>query len=62
MESKYSKERIAQVNEYNRQRYDQIRFFVRSGEKEKIKKFAADRGESMNGFITKAIREAMGNG
>ena len=45
---------------YNAKAYDRVEIKVRKGEKEKIRAFAASRGESVNGFINRLIREAMG--
>lgn len=39
---------------------DEIRIRVPKGEREIIKKYAHDNGESMNSFIIRAIKEAMG--
>lgn len=38
---------------------DEIRVRVPKGERDKIKEYAESKGESMNGFIVRAIREAM---
>ena len=47
---------------YNSKAYDNIMVRVEKGDKEKISKFAADHGESLNGFINRAIKEAMEKG
>ena len=45
---------------YNAKAYDDIRVRVPKGEKEKIQAFAEARGETVNGFINRLIKEAMG--
>ena len=40
--------------------YDRINLTVPKGKKEEIQSFAANTGESVNGFINRAIGEAMG--
>ena len=44
---------------YNSENYDRIELRVDRGKKENIKAHAAERGESLNGFINRAIDEAM---
>lgn len=44
---------------YNAKAYDAITFRVPKGEKETIKAHADRQGESLNGFIQRAITEAM---
>lgn len=44
---------------YNAKAYDNITLRVFKGEKEKIKEHAEARGESVNGFIARAISEQM---
>ena len=46
---------------YNAKTYDEIKLRVYKGEKEKIKAHAESRGESVNGFITRLIKDAMEN-
>lgn len=46
-------------NDYNRQAYDRISLMVEKGRKEVIKAHADAHGESVNGFINRAIDEAM---
>lgn len=59
MVKKLSDARIAANNRYNNKTYDRINIAVPKGDKEKIRAFAAERGESVNGFIRRAIEEAM---
>ena len=44
---------------YLRERVDTLRIRVPKGEADLIKAHAADQGESMNGFVCRAIDEAM---
>ena len=46
-------------NQFNAQKYDRISLMVAKGDKERIADHAAKSGESLNGFINRAIREAM---
>ena len=46
-------------NKYNAKAYDSLRIVVKKGGKEIIKAHAIRRGESINGFVNRAIREAM---
>lgn len=49
-------------NDYIAKAYDRINLTVPKGEKDKIKAFAESKGESVNGFIYRAVKEAMGDG
>lgn len=44
---------------YNAKAYDEIKIRVKKGEKETIKAHAESKGESLNGFINRAIDETM---
>ena len=46
-------------NRYNAKTYDTFRVFFKKGEKDKLRARAEARGESLNGFINRAIREAV---
>ena len=46
-------------NDYAKKAYDDIRLQVKKGRKEIIKAHAEARGESVNGFINRAIQEAI---
>ena len=48
----------AATNKY-RSKFDLIQIRVQQGERTKIAEHAAGRGESINGFINRAIRETM---
>lgn len=52
-----SKKQQACVNRYNAKAYDRINLMVKKGDKEKIKAHAEAQGDSVNGFINKAIDE-----
>ena len=47
-------------NKWIAKAYDRINLTVPKGKKEEIQSFAANTGESVNGFINRAIGEAMG--
>ncbi|MCL2445912.1 MAG: antitoxin [Oscillospiraceae bacterium] len=49
----------AAKNRYNEKAYDRVHVVVTKGQKEVIAAFATARGESLNGFINRAIAEAM---
>lgn len=46
-------------NKYNAKNYDSLRIIVKKGNKDIIKAHAAEQGESLNGFVNRAIDEAM---
>ena len=46
-------------NEYNKTAYDRINLTIPKGQKEIIDEHAKRHGESLNGFIKRAIDEAM---
>lgn len=48
------------INKYMGKAYDRINLTVRKGDKDKIKAHAESMGESVNGFINRAIDETMG--
>lgn len=54
-----SKKQQASVNRYITKSYDRINLTVPKGKKERIQNFAQSIGESVNGFINRAIDEAM---
>ena len=58
-ENKNSKARIAANNRYNAKAYDRINIAVPKGNKDIIKAHAENNGESINGFVNRAIDEAM---
>ena len=49
----------ASINKYIAKAYDRINLTVPKGKKEIIQAHAEARGESVNGFINRAISEAM---
>lgn len=57
-----SKAQQKAVNKYMAANYDRINLTVPKGRKEEIQAFAAQTGESVNGFINRAIGEAMEEG
>lgn len=56
-ERKNSEARIRANNKYNEKAYDRINIAVPKGRKEAITAHAQQQGESVNGFINKAIEE-----
>ena len=54
-----SKSQQKSVNKYVKENYDRINVTVPKGHKEEVKAHAAARGESVNGFIGRAIVETM---
>ncbi len=46
-------------NKYNAANYERIALVVPKGKKAKIKAYADSKGESVNGFVNKAIDKAM---
>ena len=57
-----SKTSAAVKNRYNAKAYDRITVVVPKGQKDIIKAHAESKGESVNGFIQKAIAKAMEQG
>lgn len=58
-ENKNSRARIEANNRYNAKAYDRINIAVPKGQKEIIKAHAESKGESINGFVNRAIDETM---
>ena len=46
-------------NKYNAANYDNLRIVVPKGTKEIIREHAENKGESINGFVNRAINETM---
>lgn len=59
MAGKYNK--VAYANKYNSEKYDSLRIVVPKGKKEILKSHAEQQGESLNGFVNRAIDEAIEN-
>lgn len=57
--SKITEAQRRAVAKYNAKSYDRIELRVKKGEKETIKKYAQENGESLNEFVNRAIYEAM---
>ena len=58
-ERKNSEARIRANNKYNEKAYDRINIAVPKGQKDTIKAHAEAQGESVNGFVNRAIDETM---
>lgn len=54
-----SKPQTKASNKYNAKAYDRIALQVKKGQKENIKAHAEQHGESLNGFINRAIKETI---
>ena len=54
-----SKAQQKAVNKYMKENYDRINLLLPKGKKAVIQDFAAAHGESVNGFINRAIDEMM---
>lgn len=54
-----SKTSAAVKNRYAAKAYDRINLIVKKGEKDRLKAHAEQQGETLNGFINRAIDEAM---
>lgn len=54
-----SKAQQKAVNKYMKANYDEIKVRVSKGKKETIQTHSETRGESVNGFINRAISETM---
>lgn len=52
-----SKTSATAKNKWNAKTYDRISLFVPKGEKEKIKAAAEERGQSVNGLISEAVKK-----
>ena len=59
MGSKYTEAQNKATQRYLKKAYDDIRVRVPKGKKEEIREHAEKRGESVNGFINRAIDETM---
>lgn len=57
--NKYSEARKRANEKYNAKAYDRINIAIPKGEKDKIKAHAEHHGESLNGFVKRAIDETM---
>ena len=53
------KEATRAKNKYNAANYDSLRIVVPKGKKEIIRKYATNKGKSINGFVNEAIDKAM---
>lgn len=47
------------VQKYSAKAYDQVKVLVKKGERDKLKAHAEKQGESLNGFINRAIQETI---
>ena len=54
-----STSQLRATKKYIREKLDEIKLRVPKGQREVIQQHAAKRGESVNGFITRAVKETM---
>ncbi|MCM1166720.1 MAG: hypothetical protein NC299_10640 [Lachnospiraceae bacterium] len=54
-----SKSQQKAVHKYVKNNYDRIEVTVKKGEKDRLKAHAEQQGETLNGFINRAIDEAV---
>lgn len=54
-----SKSQQKAVHKYVKNNYDRIEVTVKKGEKDRLKAHAEQRGETLNGFINRAIEETV---
>lgn len=54
-----SKAQQKAVSKYMKENYDEVKIRMPKGKKAKIKAYADSKGESINGFVNKAIDKAM---
>ncbi|MDD6488222.1 MAG: hypothetical protein PUG48_00190 [Clostridia bacterium] len=59
MTAKNSQAKIKANNKYTAKAYDELKVRVQKGDKDKIRLHADSKGESLNGFINRAIKETM---
>ena len=57
--NKYTEARKRANEKYNAKAYEELKVRVYKGEKDKIKAHADTQGESLNGFVKRAIDETM---
>ena len=57
--NKYTEARRRANEKYNAKAYDEIKVRVSKGDKERIRTHAEHHGESLNGFVTRAIDETI---
>ena len=57
--NKYTEARKRANEKYNAKAYDELKIRVPKGEKDQIKAHAESKGESLNGFVNRAIDEAI---
>lgn len=57
--NKYTEARKRANEKYNAKAYDELKIRVPKGEKDQIKAHAESKGESLNGFVNRAIDETI---
>ena len=59
VEEKKSKPSTAAKNQYNAKAYDRLNVVVSKGRKAELQAHAEEHGESLNGFIVRAVDETI---
>lgn len=59
MEANKAKASTVAKNKYNAKNYDSLRIVVPKGQKAEIQAHATTQGESLNGFVKRAIAETI---
>lgn len=54
-----SKSQQKSVHKYVKANYDRLELTLPKGQKEAVREYASSKGESVNGFIQRAIKETM---
>jgi hypothetical protein len=55
----YTKAGAQAVQRYTQKNYDQIKFVVKKGQRDRIKEYCTANGESLNAYIVRLIEEDM---
>lgn len=56
---KDKKKMVSYINEYNAKNYDRFSLMLDGGQKEEIRAHAIAKGETVNSFIKRAIKETI---
>lgn len=59
--AKNSEARIRANNRYNAKAYDEMKFRVKKGERERLQAYLNDKGQSLNGFVNSCMSYCIDN-
>jgi hypothetical protein len=59
-EEKKPFDETAYKNGYNASHYDRVPLMLPKGERERVKEYAKQHGESLNAFVLRLVRQEMG--